>query len=516
MTAQLQQVALTYITRRSLWLMLAFGVVCCGPSVALSFIPEHSAGDHAPWAIFSVGFATGIVAWILLTQAKWQFCDQRSRLLPGFAVPHLAVIAAIAILGMGLYPWAVAAAGGISPLGFAACAIGIGSCYIWSAHNSNTIFIALTLAQYFSLILPQGFEFWKAERFALIHAAIFTAGWVAFASWLWRLRTMREEDADYLIPIQAQQGSATRMERSQSARTIARMMVRSAWQRLLADWWHDRLIRVHADNTAARKRLLRYGFAPTPIWINALLMSVTFFVILYFIAQLGFSRNPHPNIGSLMATLNIMILMPAMLPGVMLVMRRARMPQELLLPLRRREYLGGLFAAAALNAAVLWIPCHAAMLGLLALLAPASLTAPVVADLTLLSLGVQVYTFGVLVWIARKPSGGVRLVVSMAVLMPAIFALMLGGQFLPRPTMPPAELERQVQEEFTTTFRAAIPNLSREQQETMKSQIRDSYTHISGPSPNEPIVWVIAATLTAAGAAAIVQSRKLWFELELG
>jgi hypothetical protein len=517
MTSRLKQVALSYATRRSLWLMAAFGAISIGPSAALLVVTSRPDAFKQSSVPFSVGFAAGICAWLLVTQAKWQFCDQRARMLPGFAGPHLFVLTLMAVLGMGAYPVAIASAGQLNTLGIAACSIGIGGAYVWAMHSMRFVFTALALVQFFSLMTPLGLAFWTGSRFAPLHTAILIAGWAALVAWLWRLATMREEDSDYLIPIQAQQGSATRMERTQSARTVARVMLRSAWQRLPADIWHDRLEGMRATTVAARKRLFRYGFAPTPIWINALFMALAFFLTLYFLPQIGVLHQRRANVGSLIGFLNVLIIMPAVMPGAMLATRRARMPQELLLPLPRREYFNGLFAATAWNAVAVWVPTHAAMVALVAIMFPDCFTAPFIAGLTALSLAVQVYGFGALTWIARKSSGGVRLVATMAVLIPALAAVGAGLPFLPRPDLTPAEIRQHVDEEFVNTYRAVINDLPPDEQARIKSQIRQSYRRSQrGPGPNPIVVWGIVAGLVATGAGCYLFSRNRWLELELG
>jgi hypothetical protein len=425
MIHQLPQVLLTYATRRSLWLVLAFGLLCVGPSAALAIVPDHAPGERAPFMMFSIGFATGVVGWILVTQAKWQFCDQRARLLPGFAGPHVAVLLAIAVVGLGLYPWALGAMGG-APLGIVACAIGIGSCFIWSTHGSHWLLGALAIVQYFSLMFHQGREFWTSTRFAPLHAAILVAGWIALVAWLRRLTAMREEDDDFLVPMQAQQGSATRMERSHSGRVVARALVRSAWQRLLSDWWHDRLANIRATTVRGRQWLLRYGFTPTPMEFPAIMMGAMFFIMFYMMSRSGmFSAK-----GAGVPSYNIMMIMPAMATGGMLAMRRARMSQELLLPLTRRQYIDGVLAAAARSALTGWIPVHGALIALLLATTSALVDAPFVATLTALSLGVQIFTFAVMARSAQNPSGGSRMVMTFASIFPPMIAATAGAAAL--------------------------------------------------------------------------------------
>jgi hypothetical protein len=272
---------------------------------------------------------------------------------------------------------------------------------------------------------------------------------------------------------------------------------------------------MHATTIAARKRLLRYGFTPTPLWINALWLPASFFAMMLLVTQFGITKNADPATN--LQTIWMMVLMPALMAGGMLPLRRPRMAQELLFPLGRADYLNGIFATIAFNALILWFTSLAALLGLIAVVMPDRIFFGFVAAVTALSTGVHVYAFGVLYSIARKTSGAARLAASMVVVIPAMFALMLSTHNLPRPVVSQAQIEERVQEEFHATYAKSASDYSPETKAHLMSNLRESMQRqFGGPPPQAYVPWLFAGVLTVAGLAAFLDGRKRWLNLELG
>jgi hypothetical protein len=424
MLRPLQAVILTYVARRSIWLILGFALLVTGPSIAMALMGKSAIlNELLSTTTFSIGFPSGLAAFVLVFQAKWQICDPRARLLPGYMAPHLAVLAAIAVLILSALPLAIARGAGFGALGATACAITIAVPYIWAMHASNFLVGAIAFAAFYSLLTRPGAAFWllpqHAVQFAPVHAALLVGGWAGFAGWLWRLAQLREEMPDYQIPTQAQAGSATRLERSSANRQIAQYLRTHASSRWLCDWWHDRLIGVRATSLELRMRLLRYGFAPIPAEVSALLMGAIFFAILFFLAKVSWMSNVNsPN--KLFPMLIVLILLPSSKQGHLLAGRRARMSRELLLPLPRQRYIDGLLLVSAREAIVSWVVLHLVLVTLMAIVFPRMLTPRNVMAVTLMSLAAQVFMFGVQSWTARNPSGNARLIAAMVGIIPAM------------------------------------------------------------------------------------------------
>jgi hypothetical protein len=519
MTSQLQQVALTYLTRRWLWLVAGIACLGFGPMAALSIFGPNSRRLDGSESLAVVGVATALVAFVVGTQAKWQFCNPRARLLPDFSRSHIATLLALVGAGCGLYPMVLALGGHWSLLGVPACSITIAASIIWGLHRAHWIPFVTGMATFVSLITPAGIDFWiksdHARLYALAHLAILVAGWGAIAYWIHRLKVVREEDADYAIPIQAQQGAATRIERTQASRALGQQLARGSRQARLSDRWHDRLANIHATTIAARKGLLRYGFTPTPLWINALWLPASFFAMMLLFSKFSIGKNGDPAAN--LQTIWMMVLMAALMAGGMLPLRRPRMAQESLFPMGRADYLNGMLATIAINALILWFTSLAALLGMIAVIMPDRMFLGFVAAVTALSTGVHVYAFGVLSSIARKTSGGMRLAASMVVVIPAMVALMLSTHNLPRPDLSPADRERLVQQQFADIYSDVDPNIDPKSRDSLIASVRRNVERrLNGPPPRTYVPWLLAGVLTVAGLAAFLDGRKRWLNLELG
>jgi hypothetical protein len=520
MTAQFKQVAITYVTRRSLWLVALFALVGAPMLVVAALDPGFRRSAPQTAAMFPLGIGGAMLAWMLLTQAKWQFCESRARLLPGFARAHLAVLAGLIMLGFGIFPPLAALACGWNVLGAASCMAGIGAAYIWTMHNNNWAMGLLTMVQLFSLATGPGLEFWvqpdATSKFLLVHAAIFVAAWTGLAAWLGRLPHLREEDSDYLIPIQAQQGSATRMERTQAARTLARQMSRARIHRIASDRWLDRLQCAKAVTTAARQWLLRYGYGPAPVALTAVFFTVSFGVMIVLMARYQITSSNSTR--EILPALPMLVIMPSFIVGGMFVMRRARLGHELLLPLSRRQFVNGLFLTAAWNAVVMWAVTHATLLGLISWAEPATLTPPFIIGMTALSLSVQTWAFAVAAWMSRLQSGGARMIGMILAIMPLVGVLAFGMEGLPRnpsplPPDPGIAMLRQalVDGTFTTEERATVEKQishMQEQQNRRQSELRER-------ASTSRVAWTAGAGAVV-GLGLLAYQRRRWMDTELG
>jgi hypothetical protein len=520
MTAQLKHVALTYLTRRSLWLVAGFTLLAIAPTLLAGGLNPDYRRNAAAIAMFPLGFGSGVLAWILVTQAKWQFCDSRARLLPGFARAHLAVLAGLILLGYGVYPPLSASVCRWNPLGVAACMAGVGASYLWTMHSMQWLPGLLTMVMFLSLMTKPGLEFWVLEenagQFALAHVAILVVGWTGFVAWLARLTRVREEDSDYLIPVQAQQGSATRMERTQAARTLARQVTQGRILAVASDRWLDPLQRVKATTTAARQWLLRFGYGPVPVGLTALWIALSFAVMIALMTRYQFgSRGAEREI---LPALPMLILMPSFMVGGMFVMRRARLGSEIFLPLSRRQFVNGLLLTGAWNSLQMWVVTHAAVLGLVYWAEPATLTPKFGAEITALSIAVQLSSFAVSAWMSRLQSAGVRMIGTIVALIPIMTVLGFGMNALPRnpPRQPPdpgiAMLQQAlVDGEFTPEDRAKVESQIAE----MRTRQYRRQRAIREKASDARVAWV-TGTLAVVGLGLIVDQRRRWLNTELG
>ena len=136
-----------------------------------------------------------------------------------------------------------ALAAGANVLGLVACSLVIGTSMGWGIHAPGAAPWLVGMAAFYSLIFEESRRFWLApelsQQTAAFHVAVAAASLAAGAYWLFRLARLTEESDDYVIPVQAQTGSATRLERSQANRHMGRMIARNRWWSSPVDRWHD-------------------------------------------------------------------------------------------------------------------------------------------------------------------------------------------------------------------------------------------------------------------------------------
>jgi hypothetical protein len=417
-------VLLTYATRRSIqFYVIGGGLLYALFLLALVAQSREASLHRAQAAMFMVGFPAGVIGFVLLSQAKWQFVDPRARILPNFATPHIATLATAAVAGLFGLPCLAGGLARLNILGFAACSIAIGASFIWSMHSNRMLPMLIGLATFYSLFSRAGASFWLLPELApdvrVYHLAILIGGWAAFTAWLIRLVRMDEEDGDYQIPVQAQSGSATRLERSQASRFVGRQMARSPMWSRPSDVWHDRLMSWRPGQNA-RKRLLRYGFGPVPVELGAIWIGVVMLAVGWFSSR-GFGSQERSGAMS-MGTLAPFYFMPSMLAGQYLAMRRARLAQELLLPYSRTEFVDGLIKALARTTVVSFGVLTLVAVTLLAvsetpLPSPSSLVAYAVA-----AVAGQPYFFGMGVRTAIYSSAMARMAVMLLAIIPGMIA----------------------------------------------------------------------------------------------
>jgi hypothetical protein len=525
MTPQLQQVAQTYLTRRSLCVVAAFAVV----SWAFSLVVTSLVPNEPLAALPTVGLAAAVTGYALGIHAKWQFCNPRARLLPGFKRTHLAMLAAILIVCCVVYPLVVVQVAHWNPLGALAFSIAGTAAGIWAMHRRHILTFVPAFLVFLSFGTPSTINFYAlpapTPAVTAAHLAILAVAWGAIVYWLHRLSVVGEEDADYPVTILASDGARQLPAGKQVSYANERMLVPGSWQSRLADTTYDPVSYAPATTIAARKRLLRVGPLAMPFWLRAAGLAVMFLGMVIVAGLVGwgfgagFGLDAHENA----QMVGIITLMTAAAGGGVLGARRARMTGELMFPLRRRDYFNGLFAAAARYAFTIWLTTLAAIIAYVALFSPERFFPGYIAAATALSLGLHTCMFGALINNARLKSGAVRLVVYLTVLFAATAVLIVGDQYLPERVATDARREQLVQEQYADTYEKVKKNLppGRQMPPEMKQKVlelaREIVSHrIDGPSGNPYVPWACAGVLTIAGVAAFLDARKRWLTLELG
>jgi hypothetical protein len=420
---RLAAVAATYSSRRFFWGVAAGAVLYVLFAIVLASKASLDISLLSGQAV--IGLPAMLTGFLVASQAKWQFVNPRATTVPGYAAPHLAALLILALFGLAGLEMSAAARSGLNVLGAGACAIGIGACFTWAMHTTRMAPNLLGLVIFFSLMSELGRNFWLHPEHAAegryAHLGIFTTGWASIVVWLMRLTRLNEESEDYNIPVQAQSGSATRMERSQASRHMALQLSRSGLTRVAADWWHDRLIGYRPRTAGGVERLFRYGFTAAPIELNMLMFGAMMLVIFFVSGEVA-----HGNNQPLLAPLMMFSIWPGSIPGQMLTMRRARLAQELLLPLSRRQLIDGVGWALLRMTTLSWLFIAAGSLALSVALGAELPSNDRLAGYLIISLAVQPYLLGATTYIASYSSAAVRLTLWIVVLMPGMLAGMAG------------------------------------------------------------------------------------------
>jgi hypothetical protein len=529
MSPQLQQVAQTYLTRRSLWVVGAFALLAFAISLTFSLLEPNDPIGALP----ILGVAAAVTGYALGIHAKSQFGNPRARLVPGFNRPHVVMLAAILIAWCGVCPLVVALAARWSLLGAFAFSIAGTAAGIWAMHRPHAITISLAFMIFLSFGTRPTIDFWvraaSTPAVAAARLAILAIGWGSIAYWFHRLRVLGEEDADYRAPNLTQHGPSTRFAGPQASCAGGRSPVPGSWQSPFADAFQRPASYVTATSIAQRQRLLRDGLLAKPLGARAAGIAAIGLGILAINALLGlvFSVGAGLDLRDNTPMLGVMIFMTSAMGNGQLAVRRPRMSQELMLPLRRQDYFHALFASSALNALMIWIITQAAIVAYVALFMPDYFFPAFLAAITALSLGFHLCMFGVQTSIARKNSSMFHFVAFMIILIPAATPVFIGLQHLPTPVshlpqpVPTAaereQLEQRVQQKYAERFADIDAYLQPETRQSLLDLMRKRRApHVDVRPTRTYLAWICAAVLTATGFAAFLDARRRWLRLELG
>jgi hypothetical protein len=514
MPIQLPAVLSTYATRRSVQLLVALGGAFC-LLVPLAMLIESKPTSQRPTndieeVLGLLALPTMIFAYLIASQGKWQFADPRSRLVPNFVANHLAVLACLALLSLGLAPALLGWAARASALGAAATSIAIGASLIWLIQGKPAQSLLFGFGTTALMIRP-GVAFWLAPDSAAAHwpyqLALLAAGWAAFGSWLVRLANICEEQSDYFQPVYLQAGSATRIDRRQANHAAARLFANSSCNSLswlAGDKRLDSLVGIRAATAAERQRLLRYGASPESFWGTAVGVAAPYAFLICFTPMFrSMGVPPAPTY----FFIGVIPMSALIAPGILLL-RRSRMPQEVLLPLTRRSYFDGLFAAMVRKVVVTWAIANPLLLATIALMIPQTMSIAFALALTAVTLSAYLCAFGVLAWLAQIRSTTRRLLITCLVGIPAVVFLNAGVDAItvksPPPPLP-ATIAALREKPLSAERRAKVEQAFHRHEE----QVRQSR------HTNPRFAWSAAASLSAIGAICAVVSRRKWLDVEL-
>jgi hypothetical protein len=230
---------------------------------------------------------------------------------------------------------------------------------IWGAQLNRFVPMLLSMGVFYSLMTTWGLNWWieQAAMHRAAHSVTVAGGVILVVAWLWRLSTLREEMPDYLNVYQAMLARRTGSESVEQRRVVATGVSRNKLTSRIGDWWHEQLGGYYGGTKTGLTRLLRYGYSPMPMEVQALFMLAGFVALGIFMSKFSIIQGGRApgQFGALWFFAMFGIVMPGQMAGELLAQRRPRLSYEMLLPVPRRQLIDGLFAAAARNTIGVWV-----------------------------------------------------------------------------------------------------------------------------------------------------------------
>jgi hypothetical protein len=412
MLEQIKQVCKTYLTQRYIWWLALFAGAVMLPNLIAMMGPKRGTPDGAHPMLFSVGMPMSFLLPLLVGQAKMQFAHSRARLIPHFLPAHVAVLSVILLLIFVIYPSTVAIVAGFEPLGLLALAVAVGAPALWGSQINRFGPMLVSLIAFYSLLTKSGLDWWivRAADHLLILGIIFAAGAISAIAWLWRICHMHEEADDYMNAYSLMMARRTGSEAVEQRRVVAAQVGRNQLTSRINDWWHDRIGGYYGGSPAGRVRVLRYGFAASPVEVQGLFFAALIVCVGIFFSQFSVLAQAGASFGAMFFVAQFAILLPGQIGGEMMARRRPRIANEMLLSLSRTQLFDGLFAAAGGNSARLWVIINIG-LGIVTLTSKDEVSIQTIGMFLIMSSAVTFAAFGMSMRAAIWPSMTKRLVV---------------------------------------------------------------------------------------------------------
>lgn len=395
---QLYYVGMLYVLKPRFWLvalnsaflLLFLAVIqsgkvnllflCCAGSMITSYVQEN------------------------LTQ---QFLHPRSRLLPGFVLPH-----------------------GIFPTLIALCAVLLITAIIGQTALSSmavfSVYFALILlfsrfpvvfigALWLIVGIPLVFD-WSISELTLELPPILSVSLILVSIGIVALQVRRlshlfEDDPQYAHRLQQYGGAiglaSNSRQHQQAARDASAMWGATKW----SDRRLDQQFRFHGYKARQVVELLQLSFGARP----AIVKTIGGAVALVAIAILIMLRLPKDEDAEFSAQLWLLFtLFAALIPGAQagaeLSQQRPYMKAELMWPLTREQLIDGLFKAAAWNALVAWLIANVGMSVVFFFVPGVTVSAPMIATFLLMSASIAALMFGLGLYDVKLTSVAERIV----------------------------------------------------------------------------------------------------------
>lgn len=390
------QVVLTYVRRPRFLFASVLNLAIAG-----LFIIAVSGDDGAFLSIarFMGVMAVAQVDAVLLNHITEQFAGPQAKLMPSFRRIHALVAAVMAAVATIVLPAMLSLVMGLSAVGTVSIAVFLfGSVLSWRLLPSTRLkwLASASCLLLFTEPVGRGIDRlvtgqYGAEAILLL---VFGVGMSVMGG----VRLVRRTGA---IPVRLRPVQRVRNQEWQMPEKYG-----AGWISLLPEWLVDRKIAkltYHAHHAPASRwsRMRRWQIGILSDWLIWFAMAVAMLWI-----HVVNSGLPHrlPNVCIIESMLYCFTVFPAMMAVAHAFSRIPAINHELLLPLDRRSYLRQIGTTAALNHFLIWAGASIGIVAWWLLTASEPLQLPLLTTTVACSAVYQLWVFGAVVWMAKRPS----------------------------------------------------------------------------------------------------------------
>lgn len=270
----------------------------------------------------------------LISHVKEQFAHPRSKLMPNFMASHVGILGILLLVLLVIIPAIVSCLSGLPLLGTVSFAALFGAVNLWvqqTKHPRVQLFaMPLYLLLFFSVMLSMadvnsvwiyfGINFWIESNpdFTFVHSIILITSWIGISLWLRQLTQAAEE--------------TTRVPSNQGI------------QGLFSDRWLEKIARQTITTNLDRQRTLRYGMTPTPPLVRNVFGPILAIGMALSVAFLIGDKDSDYRKLAIIVGMGYCIFGSVISSGILL-QKRTRLSQELMLPMTRRSLIDGILRA---------------------------------------------------------------------------------------------------------------------------------------------------------------------------
>lgn len=411
---QLQQVAITYVTRPSVWGWLLFVFYLLILSLLFADIDSSDIRTNAAGLIDS---ALPVLFLALIPFAAcrmhafgWQFSHPRATLTPGFAGPHLAILAGVGVASLVIAPTLVAQAADISPWFTLALSAGATLLFTQSWALSFAwlpLMLGVHTAKNWKSDLIEPWLLAEGYRTHVL-AAVTVCSWGMIVRSTLKTASAREEEGAATPPVwEATDSRSARPFRQ--AKAIRSQAVFDNVESAMTSQFLDRAIckRRHSRDW---KRLRTALYPPFALALrkglqSLFVMAIAFAVVLW--PRWNSFQVDDETLSTAVHVLAYLSLAAALSPAITLANRLPQISVERLLPMSNRTYVDALLINSAITAALIWSISHAIAIAVTLAMAARSFappTAGTLATYSLLSSAGVLFAFGLAINCALLPN----------------------------------------------------------------------------------------------------------------